>query len=217
MRAMTWDEIDRAEMANGDVLTLRRRGSDFEIRVNLYELMSSKNPVSEKAMAAAACARVERETAHVLIGGLGMGYTLRAVLDELGRDARVTVAELVPAVVAWNRGPLACLAGRPLDDPRVTVFVGDVAEAIRAQRFDVILLDVDNGPEAVLFPGNQTIYGADGVRFVLSALNPGGVLGVWSADRSASFEDVLAGCAWERIDVDVATTVTHAIYLVELR
>lgn len=216
---MAWLELDRAEMPNGDVLTLRRRGGDYEIRVNLFELMSSKNPVSERAMAEAACARVNREAARVLIGGLGMGYTLRAVLDDVGAAASVTVAELVPAVVGWNRGLLAGLAGHPLDDPRVSVFAGDVAEAIAQNPggFDAILMDVDNGPEAVLFDGNEGLYDAAGVRFLLSGLAANGVLGVWSANCSDPFEQALqtSGLAVDRLEVAVTPTVRHAIYLVQ--
>lgn len=214
---MAWLELAQARLPNGDVLTLRQSGADFEIRCNLFELMSSRNPVSETALAQVTCAGA----AHVLIGGLGMGYTLRAVLDQLGRDAKITVAELVPEVIAWNRGPLAVLAAHPLDDPRVTVRLGDIAQVIRENpaAFDVILMDVDNGPEAVLFPDNQVLYRAEGVELILSALRPGGVLGLWAADRSANFERVLEGFPSERVDVGVLGNdgPAHTIYLVRAR
>jgi len=216
---MPWTEVARAVLPGGDVLTLRRNGADFEIRFNLYELMSSRNPVSERAMAAAACAHLDRSGARVLIGGLGMGYTVRAVLDAIGPGARVTVAELVPEVIAWNRGALAHLACRPLDDPRVTVVNEDVARVIRPCGFDAILMDVDNGPQAVLFPANRFLYEADGVRLIVSGLRPGGVFVLWAADPSPGFERAVAaaGYACERRDITVPgeTGVKHTIYLVQ--
>jgi spermidine synthase len=213
-----WQEVARAEMPGGDVLTLRRRGDEFEIRFNLYELMSSRNAVSESALATVVCARVACR--QVLIGGLGMSYTLRSVLERLASDARVTVAELVPDVIAWNRGPLAKLTGHPLDDSRVTVCNSDVADVLRTKPggFDAILMDVDNGPDAVFVPANHFLYAADGVELIRSALAPGGVFGLWSADRSPKFEHVLetGGFRFERIEVDVrgAHGPTHTIYLV---
>ncbi len=217
---MIWEEVARAILPEGDVLTLRRRGDEFEIRFNLFELMASRNSVSERAMAEIACARVDRAAARVLIGGLGMGYTVRAVLDQLGEDARVTVAELVPEVIAWNRGPLAGLAAHPLDDPRVTVCNDDVANVIRSHSgaFDIILMDVDNGPDAVLFAPNQFLYAEEGVKLILSGLRPGGVLAVWAADRSPAFERVLetGGFRPERMEVEVREKngPAHTIYLV---
>jgi spermidine synthase len=217
---MVWIEMARAVMPGGDVLTLRKNGAEFEIRFNLFELMASRNSVSEKALARAALARIDGRAVHVLIGGLGMGYTASAALDLLGRDSRITVAELVPEVIAWNRGPLADLAGRPLDDSRATIHEGDVADAIRANpgAFDAILMDVDNGPEAVFFASNGFLYSVEGTAFVLTGLKAGGVLAVWSADRSENFERVLetGGFAFERADVDVlgGGGPAHAIYLV---
>lgn len=210
---MPWTELDHAVLDNGDVLTLRRDGSEFEIRVGLYQLMSSKNPASERALAEMAVARAG-VVRRVLIGGLGMGYTARAMLDVCGAGARITVAELVPAVVKWNRGPLADLAAHPLDDPRVSIFAGDVAEALRANpgAFDVILLDVDNGPEAVMFDRNGALYTCGGLAEVLAGLAPGGVLAVWAADASPGFERV-AGPGCERSDVAVGS-VTHTLYFV---
>jgi spermidine synthase len=150
-----------------------------------------------------------------------MGYTLRAVLDQLDDDASITVAELVPEVIAWNRGPLAALAGNPLDDPRVMVCNGDIADVIRQNpgAFDVILMDVDNGPEAVLFPANQFLYGVTGVELILSALKPGGLLGLWAAARSENFERVLEGFPSGRVDVGVLGNegLAHTIYLVRVR
>jgi len=215
---MVWEELAHAFLPDGDRLTLRRCGGEFEIRFNLVELMSSRGPVSEQAMAKLACRRIGRD-AHVLIGGLGMGYTVRAVLDAIGPGARVTVAELVPEVIAWNRGALAHLACRPLDDPRVTVVNEDVARVIRPCGFDAILMDVDNGPQAVLFPANRFLYEADGVRLIVSGLRPGGVFVLWAADPSPGFERAVAaaGYACERRDITVPgeTGVKHTIYLVQ--
>ncbi len=212
---MPWTEIDSARLPDGDVMTLRRDGAAFEIRVGLYELMSSRNPVSERAMAELVVARLGRPVRTALIGGLGLGYTVRALLDA-APDANVTVAELVPEVVDWNRGPLADLAGRPLEDSRVSVFAGDVAEALRASRFDVILMDVDNGPEAVMFDGNRPLYAANGLARTLVALAPGGIACFWAADPSPGFEAVLAAAAvaWERHDIAVESRVGHTLYLV---
>jgi len=217
--AEAWQELAQARLPGGDVLTLRSNGADFEIRCNLFELMSSRNPVSERALAEAACARLGTK-AQILIGGLGMGYTVRAVLDRLGPEARITVAELVPEVIAWNRGPLAHLAVYPLDDARVTVCNADVAEVIRAnpRGFDAVLMDVDNGPEAVLFPANRVLYTAEGVALTLTALRPDGVLALWSADASPDFEQAVetGGFRLERRDVDVPdkSGLAHTLYLV---
>jgi spermidine synthase len=159
---------------------------------------------------------------RVLIGGLGMGYTLRAILDALPSTARVVVAEIMAEVVAWNRGPLAAPAGRPLDDRRVTVRVGDVATMLGAEAetggFDAVVLDIDNGPDAVMLARNQPLYTPAGLRRLGAALRTGGVLAVWSADASPSFEAALdeAGFAWERVAVaarGVAGDPEHTIYL----
>ena len=210
-----WIELDHAILPGGDRLTLRHKGGDFEIRFNLLELMSSGNPASERALAALACARLDCRTAHVLIGGLGLGYTVRAMLDRLGPEARVTVAELLPEVIAWNRGPVADAASRPLDDARVRVHQGDVAALVRASpgAFDAVLMDVDNGPEAVLFEGNRPLYGPAGIAALHAAVKPGGVLALWSADRSHGFEEMLvgAGFAFERAEIAVEG-VRHSLY-----
>ncbi len=216
---MAWTELACAELEDGNLLTLRQCGSDFEIRFNLLELMSTRNPASERALAGIVCARIDCGTANVLIGGLGLGYTLRAVLDRLGPDARATVAELVPDVIAWNRGPLGAAAGRPLEDARVTVHAGDVAALVRAspRAFDAVLMDVDNGPDAVLFEANRPLYGAAGIAGIMASLKPGGLLGLWSADRSPGFEQVLESCGlgFEREEVPVGGTgPAHTLYLV---
>ena len=221
MASLQDGELARAVLPDGNLLTLLKRGDDFEIRFNLVELMSSRNTISERALARLACARLGGGAANILIGGLGMGYMLRSVLDHVGERSRVTVSELVPEVLIWNRGPLAGLTDRPLEDPRVAVHVGDVAALLRAspRRFDAVLMDVDNGPEAILFPSNQALYSSEGVALVLSALKPGGVLGLWAADRSPAFEHVLetARLPFERVEVSVGADgagPTHSLYLV---
>jgi len=211
---MDWAEIDSAMLDNGDRLTLRRKGADFEIRLNLYQLMSSGNPASEQALAKRTCAGRRR----VLIGGLGLGYTARAVLDATGPEARITVAEIVPQVVEWNRGVVASLAGHPLDDRRLSVVTGDVTEVVRRHpaAFDAILLDVDNGPDAVLFAGNAFLYSRDGVALLRQGLGSGGMLAVWSAAPSPGFETVLEKSAlpFERQTVVIQDGLSHTLYLV---
>jgi spermidine synthase len=169
---------------NGGELCLYQRGEEFSIRVGNRELMNSRAHASEEALAELACARVaNRPHPQVLIGGLGMGFTLAAALRRLGPDGRVVVAELVPAVVAWNRGPLAPLAGRPLKDARVSVREVDVAQLLRVdhQTYDAVLLDVDNGPEGLARTENDWLYARPGLEAALAALRPAGVLAVWSS------------------------------------
>lgn len=170
------------------------------------ELMNSRLSGSEEALARLSCERiVGRRQPRILIGGLGMGFTLRAALAELGADASVTVAELVPAIVAWARAPMADLFGGCLDDPRVTVREADVGQLIRSQAsaWDAILLDVDNGPEGIVYKANDALYGADGLNAARQALRPGGVLAVWSQGSDAGFTRRLkqAGFAVEEVGV----------------
>jgi spermidine synthase len=216
-----WVELAAARGPSGERLVLRRRGGMFEIRCGGWELMSSRAHHSEQVMARLVGARLAVAAPRVLIGGLGMGYTLRAMLDSLPAAAGVVVAELFAEVVAWNRGPLADLARRPLDDARVSVRCGDVAGLLEAGGFDAVLLDIDNGPGAVMLAGNRALYAAEGLRRVGAALRPAGVLAVWSADPSAPFERALdaAGLVWDRVAVaarGVAGDPEHVIYLAGL-
>jgi spermidine synthase len=187
--------LAEARTPAGDPLTLTREGVALVVRVRSEVLMSSRVHGSEERLAEVGCATLAtRRGARVLVGGLGLGYTLRAALDLLGSDAVVVVRELIPALVEWNRGPLADLAGRPLEDPRVRVEVGDVRDALGpTARFDAILLDVDNGPEALTVPANQRLYGPRGVAALADALRPGGAFVVWSAFESLRFERVVRG------------------------
>lgn len=215
-----WTEISRAKTAAGDELVLRERAGLYEIRCNGWDLMSNRAHASEETMARLALAEIaSRPAPKILIGGLGMGFTLRAALDAAPADARIEVAELVPEIVAWNRGPLAALAGRPLEDSRTSVQVADVAAVLRGaeDRWDAILLDTDNGPGAVMLAANARLYAREGVDMTLAALAPGGVLALWAADRSAPFE---AGLAEMGLDCRLVETPAapgrapdHAIYL----
>jgi len=218
-----WQELGRARAPDGGELVLRQRGGDYEIRVDGFDLMSNRAHGSEEELARLACAHVTAaEAPRVLVGGLGMGYTLRATLDVLPPGAQVVVAEIVPAVVEWNRGPLAPLAGCPLDDPRSAVHVGDVGALLRTTtvRFDAIMLDVDNGPQSLVRKGNQLLYSPVGLQTTKNALRRGGMLAVWSSDRSSTFETRLrkAGFAARSVDVPArgkAGGPKHTIFLAQ--
>ena len=163
------------------------------------ELMNSRLGGSEAALAALACEKIAgRPRPRLLIGGLGMGFTLRAALTALGPDARIVVAELVPAVVAWARGPMAILFGASLADTRVEIVEADVAGLIHgaASAWDAILLDVDNGPDGLSLPGNDRLYSEFGLREAGAALRPGGVLAIWSAAEDPAFTRRLRGAGF---------------------
>ena len=186
-----WETLGTAMGPDGSELVLARRGDEYALRVRGQLLMSSRMHGSEEVLAEAACKGLSgRPHPRVLIGGLGFGYTLRATLRQLGPGASVTVAELVPAVVEWNRGLLAPLAGAPLEDPRVTVVEGDVQRAMGRARgqLDAILLDVDNGPSAMTQADNVGLYSLTGLGAAIAALKPGGRLAVWSAGEDPRFQ-----------------------------
>ncbi|WFU51338.1 MnmC family methyltransferase [Sinorhizobium terangae] len=188
---LPWIHLDRATIP-GDVgeLRLKQRGSEFSIMLGSTELMNSRLSGSEEALAALSCERIAgRKNPSMLVGGLGMGFTLRAALNVLPQDANVIVAELVPAVVEWARGPLADLHDGTLDDPRVDIHLGDVGALIRSKKaaFDAILLDVDNGPDGLTRTSNDNLYSHDGVRAAKAALRPNGVLAVWSSAPDRAF------------------------------
>jgi spermidine synthase len=186
-----WTLLDTASIPNGGgELRLKQRGQEFSIMLGSNELMNSRLSGSEEALATLACSKIAgRPAPHVLIGGLGMGFTLRAALGVLGGDARLTVAELVPAVVGWARGPMAAVFAGSLDDPRVGVHEGDVAAVIQAGRasYDAILLDVDNGPDGLTHEANDGLYDRNGLLAARDALRPGGVLAVWSSGPDSRF------------------------------
>jgi spermidine synthase len=187
---LPWIELDRVPLPRGGVLRLMRRGHEFSIKLGVAELMTSRLFGSEEALATLTAERLRgRKNPHILIGGLGMGFTLRAALTAFGPEARITVAELVPAVVTWARGPLAELFGACLDDARVELAITDVVALIRAPKspYDAILLDVDNGPEGMTQSANDGLYATRGLRAARAALRPGGVLAVWSQGPDAAF------------------------------
>ncbi len=191
-----WKLLDSAQIpGNVGELQLSQRGTEFSISiVGEGILMGSRAHGSEDALAELVCRKIAAcSQSRVLIGGLGMGFTLAAALHHLGADAEVVVAELVPAVVAWNRGPLGGVAGNPLQDARATVREGDVAKILKAERqaYDAILLDVDNGPAGMTRKKNNWLYTIDGLTASYTALKPRGLLAVWSAGPDRSFTERL--------------------------
>ena len=195
-----------AIVPDGQELRLFRRGEDFMIMLAGNELMSSRMSGSEEALALMTCDRLRsRPAPHVLIGGYGMGFTLRAALEALPARATVTVSELVPEIIAWARGPMAKITAGCLDDPRVEVAHGDVAALIRHARgtYDAILLDVDNGPDGLTRLANDQLYSSDGLAHAQRALTPGGLLAIWSAGEDVAFTRRLnaSGFVVEQVDV----------------
>lgn len=182
--------LGSALVPGGQELKLYRRGADHMIVLDRNELMSSRMSGSEKQLALMTIERLKgRKSPHLLIGGYGMGFTLRAALGVLDGSARVTVAELVPEIIAWARGPMAELMAGCLDDPRVTLLIEDVVPVIGRARaaYDAILLDVDNGPDGLTAAANDRLYSAAGLEAAKAALRPGGILAVWSAGSDEAF------------------------------
>lgn len=217
-----WKLLDRAPVPGGEgELMLYQRGEEFSIRITRRgELMNSRVHGSEEALAQLACARLAgRAQPRLLIGGLGMGFTLAAALRELRLDAEVVVAELVPAVVAWNRGALGAPAGNPLRDARVSVQEIDVARLLRAERnaFDAILLDIDNGPEGLTRDANDWLYGNAGLAAAFAALRADGLLAAWSAGGDSDFTDRLRRAGFEAEEIRVRARKSkgahHTIWL----
>ncbi len=185
-----WQHLDTAPVPGGGEMRLSRRGAEFSIRLGQVELMNSRLSGSEEALAALACEALGvRRKPRILIGGLGMGFTLRAALADFDADAEIIVAELVPAVVTWAKGPMAELFAGCLEDSRVSIKVGDVGSIMRegASRFDAILLDVDNGPEGLTRRSNDALYDLRGLGDAYLAIKPGGILAVWSQGPDTKF------------------------------
>jgi spermidine synthase len=191
---LPWKEIARTVAPDGTALELRARGQEYLIRAGGRDLMSADDALSSAALGTLGCAHLrDREDARVLIGGLGLGYTPRATLDALRPGAQVELAELVADVVTWNREHVGHLAGHPLEDPRTVVQIADVADILRSAqaRYDAVLLDVDNGPDALVHRDNDALYGSRGLQQIRTALRPAGWLAVWSFSRDATFESRL--------------------------
>jgi spermidine synthase len=212
--------IDSARIASGGEFVLARHDEEWIVRVDGRVLMSSRMHDSEEALAEHALERCH-DPLSVLVGGLGLGFTLRAVLDRVPADTRVTVAELVPELVGWNRTHLAELNDHALDDPRCHVVVGDVFDTIKRspRGFDVILLDVDNGPIALSSAKNQRLYSDYGVRACHQALSPEGVLAVWSSGPNARFERRMAASGFHvdvlRVAARKGSRARHVIFMGE--
>ena len=209
-----WLEVDTTEVPGADIaLRLMRRGSEFSMKLGANELMNSRLSGSEQALATLACRKITTvKRPQLLIGGLGMGFTLRAALAMLGDEARITVAELVPAVIAWARGPMAELFAGSLDDPRARIITADVGEVIQASRaaFDAILLDVDNGPEGLIRKANDALYDPDGLKAAGRALRPKGVLAVWSSGPHPGFSQRLRDAGYAVSEVAVRATIRRS-------
>ena len=221
-----WTVLDSTPLPDGSGdLRLKQRGSEFSIMLGSNELMNSRLSGSEEALAKLVCERLgQRPGIKLLIGGLGMGFTLRAALVHLQPDAEVEVAELIPAVVNWARGPMAPVFAGCLDDPRVQLTVADVAGVIATAkgRYDAILLDVDNGPEGLTVAGNDRLYGTEGLHAAKAALRPGGILAVWSSGPDHGFTRRLrnAGFVTEEVTVRARRTgrgARHVIWLAARR
>lgn len=211
-----WRELGRTRVGSRDLI-LAQRGDEFAIRVGGAELMNSRQHGSEEALAKLGCAGLSKVSgARVLIGGLGMGFTARAALDSLPRDAKVTIVELVPEVVAWNREHLGDLARRPLDDKRVQVIVGDVADHMRGP-YHAVLLDVDNGPDAFTSPDNAKLYGMKGLIGWHKSLYPGGALAVWSVENDKGFTERMRAVGfdvrYEYVPSRPGSKIDHVIWV----
>jgi spermidine synthase len=216
-----WIHLDIGQIPEGGELRLKQRGSEFSISIGRNELMNSRLSGSEEALATLVADRLkERKSPRVLIGGLGMGFTLRAALTAFPPKAEIIISELVPSVITWARGPMAAIYDGSLDDSRVSLFEEDVTDRIRFDRagFDAILLDVDNGPEALTRASNDGLYDAAGLVKTLGALRPGGILAVWSAHPDEGFTKRIKRAGFQVEDVRVRASrskrgAKHVIWL----
>ena len=188
----------------GEELRLFRRGRDYMIVLDRNELMNSRMSGSEEKLATMTIERLGKRDGHMLIGGYGMGFTLRAACGSLNAEGKITVVELVPEIVSWAKGFMAELTADCLDDPRVTLVIGDVADAIRSGSYDAILLDVDNGPDGLTRDANDRLYSAQGLAAAKAALRPGGILAVWSAAPDRHFTRRLSEAGYAVDEVTLA-------------
>jgi len=222
-----WTLLGEAPIpGSGQSLSLYQGKDDFFIKISSGggELMSTRKHGSEDALGSLPCRKLKQPAAaRVLIGGLGMGFTLAAVLKEVGPDAEVTVAELIPEVVEWNRGPLGERSGYPVNDPRTQIHLGDVVKLLRRRRtsYDVIALDVDNGPEGLTTSANDWLYSENGIIAAQEALRPDGILAYWSAGPDQAFHDRLRRCGFLVEEVTVFAHgrkgARHTIWLASLQ
>ena len=197
------EQLASAQIPGGGVMTLFSRGEDFMINVDRDELMSTRMNGSEEALATMTARRLKgRAGQNWLIGGYGMGFTLRAALASAPKDAKFTVAELVPEIVDWAKGPMAALTGDSLARKAVTIRIGDVAEAIEEGGWDAILLDVDNGPDGLVRESNEGLYSDTGLAIARRALKRGGVLAIWSAANDDKFARRLSAAGF-RVEEEV--------------
>ncbi|WP_417770682.1 spermidine synthase [Stappia sp.] len=213
---LAWKQVDRTSVPGGGELKLMQRGDEFSIMSGATELMNSRRGGSEEQLAILAARRLgKREGPRILIGGLGMGFTLRAALAHFPGQCEIIVAELVPAVIAWAKGPLAGVHGASLAHPRVILHEGDVAPVISHNGpFDAILLDVDNGPDGLSRSANDRLYDAKGLAAARAALNPGGVLAIWSAAPDQRFVNRLRQTGLEVEELRVrAGGARHIVWL----
>lgn len=219
-----WVELGRAAIPGSEgTLRLKQRGHEFSIMLGTNELMNSRMSGSEEALASLTAERLNNaEKANVLIGGYGMGFTLRAALDHFGSTSRLTVSELVPEIIDWARGPMQAITNGSLDDRRVQIAIGDVGQEIRAQtdHYDAILLDVDNGPEGLSREGNDALYNPRGLDAARRALKAGGILAVWSQAPDAAFMRRLTRAGFKVEEVGVKANAgrngrRHIIWLAQ--
>ena len=222
--AVPVDLVDTAQLPDGGELRLWRRGDDYSIRFGEDELMGNQVRHSEEALATLVCERLRHQDARILIGGLGMGFTLGAALSSLASSAEVIVAELVPEIIKWARGPLAHLFQDHLVDPRLSLETADVHDVIVMQEaaFDAILLDVDNGPDGMIHLPNERLYCSWGLRAARNALRPGGILAIWSAYTDNDFVDRLRNVGFDVEEVSIPALagdehVIHTIWLASKR
>lgn len=217
-----WTQLDAAPLPGGGTLKLMRRGeAEFSITLGHNELMNSRLKGSEEALARLAIARIgQKARPRLLIGGLGMGFTLRAALAALPAEAEIVVAELIPSVIAWARGPLAPIFAGSLDDPRLSLHEADVSTLICAGRgsYDAILLDVDNGPDGLMVAANDRLYDLTGLGHAKAALRTGGVLAVWSAGPDRTFTQRLRQAGFQTEEMTVRANAAgggakHVIWL----
>jgi spermidine synthase len=218
-----WEFLDSSKIPGSrEELSLYRRDQEYSIRVDRFELMNSRLHGSEESLAKISCSRVaDRASPHILVGGLGMGYTLQAALKHSTAESRITVVELASAVVKWNHKWLADLAGRPLEDPRVSVIENDVAEVLKSatKEYDAVLLDVDNGPEGFTCKSNDWLYASSGLEASRTALRPRGVLSIWSASPDRRFTQRLRRAGFRVEDLRVPAGPSgggqHTIWIAE--